>query len=420
MRSDHNLVGLEEWELTCIRYKLGGEPKPLDAIDGVLVKNEREQISVEKYLRELYEFQSEKDYQNFVESFIISDNGKGAKGQLRDKDNKEREMKSKSEWVDFKEIKENVSMEEILDHYGLLKGLKRRKDELIGFCPIHDEKHYNKNSFCVSTVKNNWHCFSCGAGGNVLDFVAAMEKVSIREAGLLIQKWFGVVSEEDKKLVKEKRKIEEPKEEKKEPGEVVNPPLTFELKTLDPEHPYLKERGLKEETIREFGLGFCKKGLMKGRIVIPIHNENGELVAYVGRYPGDPPKGESKYKFPPKFKKSLVVFNLNRLKDKTKDERVILVEEFFDVFNLWQAGYKNVVALMGTSMTDDQEKLIVEAIGGNGRVVLMFDSDEAGAKATTEVVERLIDKIYLKIIRLGQEGLQPDSLSEEKIKKALL
>jgi len=419
MRNNHNLVRPEKWELTCVIYKLRGEPKPLDAIDGVLVKNEREQESVEKYLKELYEFSSEKDYQNFVESFIISDNGMGAKGQLRDKDNKESEMKSKSEWVDFKEIKENVSMEEILDHYGLLKGLKRRKDELIGFCPIHDENHYNKNSFCISTVKNNWHCFSCGAGGNVLDFVAAMENVDIRQAGLLIQKRFGIASQENKKLTKEKQKIEEPKEEKKEPGETVNPPLTFELKTLDPEHPYLKERGLKEETIEEFGLGFCKKGLMKGRIVIPIHNENGELVAYVGRYPGDPPEGESKYKFPTKFKKSLVVFNLNRVKNGVQDKGLILVEGFFDVFNLWQAGVRNVVSLMGTSMSGEQEKLIVEAVGRNGRVALMFDSDEAGAKATTEAVERLIDKIYLKIIRLGQEGLQPDSLSKEEIKKAL-
>ena len=76
MRSDHNLVGLEKWELTCIRYKLGGEPKPLDAIDGVLVKDEREQRSVEKYLKELYEFSSEKDYQNFLAGFIIRDSGR--------------------------------------------------------------------------------------------------------------------------------------------------------------------------------------------------------------------------------------------------------------------------------------------------------------------------------------------------------
>jgi len=96
-----------------------------------------------------------------------------------------------------------------------------------------------------------------------------------------------------------------------------------------------------------------------------------------------------------------------------------LVEGFFDVFNLWQAGYKNVVALMGTSMSDEQEQLIIEAVGKNGKIALMFDSDEAGAKATTEVVERLIDKVYLKIIRLDQEGLEPDSLSKEEIKKAL-
>ncbi len=329
-------------------------------------------------------------------------------------------MKSKTEWVDFKEIKEKVSMENILDHYTLLKGLKKRKDELIGFCPIHDEKHYNKNSFCVSTVKNNWHCFSCGAGGNILDFVGAVEKVDIRQAGLLIQKWFGIASEEDRKLTKEKRGVKKPKEEKKEPGEVVNPPLTFKLKNLDLNHPYLKERNLEKETIKEFGLGYCKRGLMRERIVIPVHNEKGDLVAYAGRYPGDPPEGEPKYKFPPKFKKSLVVFNLDKVKDKAKEKGLILVEGFFDVFNLWRAGYKNVVALMGTSiMSGEQEKLIVEAVGENGRVALMFGSDEAGAKATTEVVERLIDKIYLKIIRLDQEGLEPDSLSKEEIKKAL-
>mgnify|MGYP001029270800 CR=1 FL=1 len=326
-------------------------------------------------------------------------------------------MKPKTEWVNFKEIKEKVSMEDTLEHYGLLKGLKKRKDELVGFCPIHDEKHYNKNAFSVNTAKNNWHCFSCGAGGNILDFVAAMENVDIRQAGLLIQKWFGIVSEEDRKLTKEKRKIEKP-EVKTEPEEVVNPALTFKLKNLDLNHPYLKERGLKEETVKEFGLGYCKRGLMEGRIVIPVHNEKGDLVAYAGRYPGDPPEEELRYKFPSKFKKSLAIFNLNRVKDKAKEKGLILVEGFFDVFNLWQAGYKNVVALMGTSMSDEQEKLIVEALGKNGKVILMFDPDEAGKKVSKEVVERLIDKVYLKIIRL-KIGLEPDSLSKEEINNLL-
>ena len=155
-------------------------------------------------------------------------------------------MKSKTEWVNFKEIKEKVPMKDILDHYELLKGLQRKGNELKGFCPIHDEKRYNKDAFCANTVKNNWHCFSCGASGNILDFVAAMEEVNVREAALLIQKWFGIVPEENKKLTKEKRevkKVEKPKkrERKTEPEEVVNPPLTFKLKGLDFEHPYLKD-----------------------------------------------------------------------------------------------------------------------------------------------------------------------------------
>ena len=330
-------------------------------------------------------------------------------------------MKTKSEWVDFKEIKEKVSMEDILRRCGLLKGLRRKENELVGFCPIHDEKCQNKGCFCANTTKNMWHCFSCGAGGNVLDFVSLMEGVDIRQAGLLIQKWFGIASGEDRKLTKEKEEVERPKrkEEKAEPEEAANSPLTFELKTLDTKHAYLEERGLKKETIKEFGLGYCKRGLMERRVVIPIHSEKGELIAYAGRYPGDPPEGELKYKLPPKFKKSLVVFNLNRVKDMGEDKGLILVEDFFDVFNLWQAGYKNVVALMGTSMSDEQEKLIVETVGENGKVVLMFDSSEAGAKVSKEVLERLIDKVYLKIIRLDEEGLRPGSLSKEEINNLL-
>ena len=101
-----------------------------------------------------------------------------------------------------------------------------------------------------------------------------------------------------------------------------------------------------------------------------------------------------------------------------EDKRLILVEDLFDVFNLWQAGCKNVVALMGTSISDEQKRLIVEAVGEKGKVALMFDPDEAGEKAAKEVLERLIDKVYLKIIRL-KIGLEPDSLSKEEINNLL-
>lgn len=76
-------------------------------------------------------------------------------------------------WVDFQQLKQEVGFEEVLGYYGLLEDLHRRGDELVGYCPIHDEKRYNKNSFSVNTARNIFHCFACGASGNILDFVAA-------------------------------------------------------------------------------------------------------------------------------------------------------------------------------------------------------------------------------------------------------
>lgn len=104
---------------------------------------------------------------------------------------------------------------------------------------------------------------------------------------------------------------------------------------------------------------------MKGRIAIPIHNERGELVAYAGRWPGKPPEGEPKYKLPPRFFKHLALFNLNRAKE-FAEKGLILVEGFFDVFELWQERRKNVVALMGTTLSSEQEGLLLETLGSDG------------------------------------------------------
>jgi len=112
-------------------------------------------------------------------------------------------MKAKTEWVNFKEIKEKVSMEDVLDLYGLLRGLKRGKDKLVG-CPLCSENHHSKKSFLVNLTENTWHCSSCGESGNVLDFVSLMENVSTKLAALLLKKWFGIICEEDRKLFKKR------------------------------------------------------------------------------------------------------------------------------------------------------------------------------------------------------------------------
>jgi len=97
-------------------------------------------------------------------------------------------MKAKS-FVSFKTLKEQVSMEAILRHYGLLEDLEPRgQDGLTGVCPIHEG--VNPTQFRVSLSKNCWNCFGCGRGGNMLDFVMAMEDKPLREAALLVQQWF--------------------------------------------------------------------------------------------------------------------------------------------------------------------------------------------------------------------------------------
>jgi len=346
-----------------------------------------------------------------------------------------------AKWVDFKTIKSQVSIEKVLERYGVLETLKRKKDSLVGPCPIH--KGTNQTQFHVSLTKNNFNCFGdCHAGGNVIDLVVMMEGMDkesmedVRKAALMMQEWFGIEEKRPTKVdsesevvaeeEEEQRVREEPAKEKKEElvhpyhqeiGVGVNPPLKFTLKNLDPEHPYLTERGLTKETREYFGLGYCQKGIMAGRIAIPIHNEKGELVAYIGRWPGEPPEGEGKYRLPANFHKGLELFNYHRAKEVAREQGLIVVEGFFDCMKVWQAGFQNVVALMGSSLSDEQERLIVEAVGPNGKVALMFDEDDAGWAGREEALERLASRVYVKVIGLHEEGAQPDSLSEEEIRE---
>src|SRR6185437_758181 len=123
------------------------------------------------------------------------------------------------------------------------------------------------------------------------------ERVSLPQAARLLVDWFNLKIESPEEDSPQKEKSDSPVRKKKagktetakpvedEQGE--NKPLTFVLQNLQPEHPYLTERGLSSETIQTFGLGFCQKGLLNGRIAIPIHNFKGELVAYAGRWPGN-------------------------------------------------------------------------------------------------------------------------------------
>ena len=347
---------------------------------------------------------------------------------------------AKKNWLNFQTIKAAVGMEDILGHYGLLDKFNRKGEQLSGFCPLpcHTGGGKKSRSFSVNTAKNCWQCFSCNVGGNIFDFVRLMEKTDgIRPAAELISEWFNGVgagekpeqapntrepdAPDDTPAAQTKEEASEAECETTEPTEEQNsevpavegnPPLTFTLKKLQTNHPYFKQRSLKQETIEHFELGLCSRGLLKGRVAIPIHNANGEIVAYVGRAVDEAGESEGKYKFPPNFHKALELFNLHRVADDS--DHVILVEGFFDVFWLHQHGYQNAVALMGSSLSEEQERLLVDTLKPQGRVTLLFDGDEAGRRCTKEVLEHLSHHLFVQSVLLEPEQ-QPDSLDADAL-----
>jgi len=333
-------------------------------------------------------------------------------------------------FVDFRVIKERVSIESVLDHYGIR--LRRiNQNSLRGKCPLptHSSKE-SKESFCVNTAKNIWACqsSSCSAarqnkkGGNIIDLVAIVERSSIRDAALKLHDWFLSSSSPPPKPAEQVGECAAQKTEKLVAKEnsgaektEVNKPLTFTLKDVDCTHPYVQSRGLTEDTATTFGVGFFPgRGSMSGRVVIPISNDKGELIAYAGRaIDATTPK----YKVPAGFQKSAVLFNLHRAMNiEVGDKRgLIVVEGFFDAMKIHQAGYPFVVALMGCTLSDEQERLLNEHVG---MVLLLLDGDEAGRAGAQSIGARLMHKLFVKVIDLP-DGTQPDQLSSDEIKSIL-
>ncbi len=335
----------------------------------------------------------------------------------------------KSSLIDFRAVKAAITMEQVLQHYGLLDQFKKSGDSLSGPCPIH--KGSNPTQFRVSIGKSIWNCFSeCKVGGNVLDFIARMEKITIHAAALKGIEWFqldrnamSVDSKEDRARSTEAPESKRDAPQKPVPPKILtppettgpNPPLKFRLDKLERNHPYLAERGLSPETITDFGLGFCAKGMMAGRIAIPIRNPEGTVVAYAGRFPGEPPGDTPKYKLPPGFRKSLELWNIDRALREPNDKPLVIVEGFFGCMKFHQHGCRKIVALMGSTMSKEQEELIRKHTDRHSQVIIILDEDEAGRTGREDITVRLAKFAFVKTHVFGQENRQPEHLSAEEV-----
>jgi DNA primase len=338
---------------------------------------------------------------------------------------------SKTKFVDFRAVKAAITMEQLLEHYQIMDQFKRTGDSLNGPCPIH--KGSNPTQFRVSTTKNLWNCFSdCEHGGNALDFICKMEKCSIHAAALKAIEWFNLDPEA---MAGDKPETDEPQAAKsaaKTPAKtsmapkpapapaaennVPNAPLKFRLDKLERSHPYLiEQRGLTPETIVDFGIGYCAKGMMADRIAIPIHNAKGEVVAYAGRFIGAPPEGAPKYKLPPGFRKSQELFNLDRASKESGP--LFIVEGFFDAMKLHQHGRRSVVALMGSTLSAAQEELIRQHTNSHSQVIVMLDENDAGKSGREDIACRLSRFCFVRVHEFPHPDMEPEHLTAEEVKQ---
>jgi DNA primase len=377
---------------------------------------------------------------------------------------------------DFKAtLKQQADIVRIVGDYVKLK--KSGAQNYSGLCPFHGEK---TPSFSVHATRQFYHCFGCGISGDVFSFVQKIENISFPEALRLVAQKMGVPlpklsysSPEEARQAKHRTALLEIQERACD---------LFREFLMRPEgahaREYLKGRGLDQETIENFRIGYApdsgfllrdhlrgkfeeevlrESGLFswkhedsrqspvvnrqrdnpeqeqvlrsapddkasnavrtnpqvmyskfRNRVMFPIANENGKVIAFTGRTLSTDEKSGPKYLNSPEtaiYSKSRVLFNLDKAKEWIRKEYAIIVEGQMDCISVFAAGFQNVIASSGTAFTDAQAKLLGRF---SKNVVVNFDPDTAGAKATERTLGLLVEEDFqIKVLRL-EAGFDPD------------
>lgn len=331
---------------------------------------------------------------------------------------------------------------DIIDVISEYVQLKKQGRNYFGLCPFHGE---NTPSFSVSPEKQIFHCFGCGAGGNVFSFLMQIEGYSFIEAVQVVAQKAGVELPEDSSLLQEQKTIKNSHAEAMINAHELLKKFYHHLlvntkdgqKALD----YLLQRGFTIELIEKFEIGYSldswdfafkylsqkgfhpslleRAGLLirkesdgsyfdrfRNRIMFPIKNHQGKTVAFSGRALG----GEQpKYLNSPEtdiFHKGRILYNFHQARPYIrKHQKAVLFEGFADVISSVHAGVENSIATMGTSLTEEQAKLL----GRSGAtVVICYDSDSAGVEATFRAANMLQEaNCHVKVAMLP-DGYDPD------------
>ena len=338
----------------------------------------------------------------------------------------------------------------ILDIVGQFVQLRKQGKSLFGRCPFHDER---TPSFTVTEEKQLFHCFSCGRGGNVFNFMQELENLSFPESVVRVAELSNIDIDVELPttqmiIPRKEKKLYEAHEKAAEFYSHVLLNTKGGKEALD----YLENRGYTVETLKEFGFGFSLKdrtqlelvlqelqltdeekeasGLFSEkqngffdrfnqRIMIPLRNEHGQIIAFSGRVlPGysDDFASQAKYLNSPEtilFSKRNFLFNFDLAKKNIrKQNKVILFEGYMDVISAWQAGVQIGVASMGTSLTPEQIQSLQKV---TDTILIAYDGDKAGLEATNRAIEMIQDTNAFKIgIIPFDNGLDPDEFIKER------
>lgn len=348
--------------------------------------------------------------------------------------NKERREYMRFDESFINEVKDKNDIVEVVSAY---TSLKRSGNNYTGLCPFHSEK---TPSFSVSSEKQLYYCFGCGAGGTVINFIESIENLDFVETVKFLAQRAGIgIPEESSEETEESRLKKKIYEMNKIAGRAYFNMLNSESgKTA---LMYLRNRGLSDSTITKYGLGYSpdswdyiyktlkgkgyrddeivKSGLcrrsekgriydfFKNRVMFPVMDVRGNVIAFGGRdMTGSSPSKYLNTGDTPVFKKRENLFNLNIAKN-TKKDYIILAEGYMDVISLYQAGFTNAVASLGTSFAPEHSRLLKRY---TDKVIISFDGDSAGREAALRASKILKKEgLKFKILRI-KDAKDPDEL----------
>ncbi|MBX2975202.1 MAG: DNA primase [Ignavibacteriaceae bacterium] len=340
-------------------------------------------------------------------------------------------------------VEEILHSADIVDFVGQFVQLRKRGKNYVGLCPFHNEK---TPSFTVNSEKQIYYCFGCQEGGNVFKFLMSYKKISYVEAIQEIAGDLGINIEYEENKFGVQSETEVLFDINEEAARFFSNNL---LKSAEGERGrlYFDNRKIKINSIRSFGLGYAQtkrdalvnhllekkidiekaielgligrtdKGVLydrfSNRLIFPIFSPNGRVIAFAGRV-FETSDNMAKYINSPESKiyfKGRILYGLSHSKDEIRKlNSALLVEGYMDLISLHQHGIKNVVAVSGTALTEDQVQLLSRY---TKNVVLLFDADNAGIKASMRSIEILLKQdMNIKIVSLPA-GEDPDSFVQK-------